>query len=183
MALTLLIGGARSGKSSLAVDLGHRHHAAGLEVTYIATAPLPSTEHVDDDMAERISRHRDERPASWVSIEEEVDLIGALERCADGLAIIDCLTLWTSNMMWRDATDDEIRHQANDAAAVALARSGPTVAITNEVGLGIHPETELGRRYRDVLGWVNQAWASVADPALLLVAGRALPLGDPWRHL
>lgn len=183
MALTLLIGGARSGKSSLAVDIGHRHHAAGLDVTYIATAPLPSTEHVDDDMAGRISRHREERPASWATIEEEIDLVGTLDRCVDGLVIIDCLTLWTSNLMWREATDDEIRDRANEAAAAAVGRSGPTVAITNEVGLGVHPETELGRRYRDVLGWVNQSWAAVADPALLLVAGRALPLTDPWQHL
>lgn len=183
VALTLLIGGARSGKSSLAVDIGHRHHAAGLAVTYIATAPLPSVENVDDDMALRISRHRDERPAVWNTIEEEVDLIAALDRCGDGLAIIDCLTLWISNLMWRDVSDDEIRSQASRAATAAAARPEPTVAITNEVGLGIHPESDLGRRYRDVLGWVNQAWAAVADPALLLVAGRALPLTDPWRHL
>lgn len=183
MTPTLLIGGARSGKSSLAVDIGHRHHAAGGDVTYIATAPLPSVDNVDDDMAERIARHRDERPASWSTIEEEVDLIAALDRCGDGLAIIDCLTLWTSNLMWRDATDDDIRRRASDAAAAAVGRSGPTVAITNEVGLGIHPENELGRRYRDVLGRVNQVWAAVADPALLLVAGRALPLTDPWHHL
>jgi adenosyl cobinamide kinase/adenosyl cobinamide phosphate guanylyltransferase len=183
MALTLLIGGARSGKSSLAVDIGHRHHAAGLDVSYIATAPLPSAEHVDDDMTSRITRHRDERPQAWTTIEEEVDLIGALDRCGDGLAIIDCLTLWTSNLMWRDTTDDEIRSRASAAASAAIRRGAPTVAITNEVGLGVHPETDLGRRYRDVLGWVNQEWAAVADPALLLVAGRALPLTDPWQHL
>ena len=70
-----------------------------------------------------------------------------------------------------------------DAALAAGARVEPTVVITNEVGLGIHPETDLGRRCRDVLGWVNQGWAEVADPALLLVAGQAVPLTDPWTHL
>jgi adenosylcobinamide kinase/adenosylcobinamide-phosphate guanylyltransferase len=178
MPLTLLIGGARSGKSSLAVDIGHRHHANGGPVTYIATAPV-----IDDDMAERIDRHRDERPNTWSTLEEEVDLAGALSSVPEGLVLIDCLTLWTSNLMWRDHSDDEIRDLATATAQAAAARQAPTVAITNEVGLGIHPETDLGRRYRDVHGWVNQAWASVADPALLLVAGRALPLTDPWQHL
>jgi adenosyl cobinamide kinase/adenosyl cobinamide phosphate guanylyltransferase len=180
--LTLLIGGARSGKSALSVDIGHRHHAAGIAVTYIATAPSPDPL-VDPDMAERIDRHRTERPAAWATIEEEADLVGALSSVGDGLAIIDCLTLWTSNLMWRELSDDEIRADAVAAAAAAAERSEPTVAITNEVGLGVHPETELGRRYRDVLGFVNQTWADVADPALLLVAGRAVRLDDPWNHL
>ncbi|MEP1122379.1 MAG: bifunctional adenosylcobinamide kinase/adenosylcobinamide-phosphate guanylyltransferase [Ilumatobacter sp.] len=178
MSLTLLIGGARSGKSSLAIDIGHRHHAAGISVTYIATAPV-----LDDDMADRVERHRGERPPEWSTIEEEIDLVGALRGVDSGLAIVDCLTLWTSNLMWRDLSDDEIRSRSADAVAAAAARAEPTVVITNEVGLGIHPETDLGRRYRDVLGWVNQQWAAAADTALLLVAGRALPLTDPWSHL
>lgn len=178
MSLTLLIGGARSGKSSLAVDIGHRHHAAGFAVTYIATAPV-----TDDDMADRVERHRDERPAEWSTIEEEVDLVGALAKVDSGLAIVDCLTLWTSNLMWRDLAADDIRSRSAEAVAAASARDDPTVVITNEVGLGVHPETELGRRYRDVLGWVNQSWVEAADPALLLVAGRAVPLADPWQFL
>lgn len=178
MALTLLIGGARSGKSSLAVDLGHRHHAAGSTVTYIATAP-----NLDDDMDRRIERHRSERPGDWLTIEEEIDLHEAMQAAGDGLIIIDCLTLWTSNLMWNGRSDDDICAIATEVAVQARARTQPTVAITNEVGLGVHPETDLGRRYRDVLGRVNQTWASCADPALLLVAGRAVRLDDPWRHL
>jgi adenosyl cobinamide kinase/adenosyl cobinamide phosphate guanylyltransferase len=178
MSLTFLIGGARSGKSSLAVDIGHRHHAAGLPVTYIATAPV-----IDDDMAGRVQRHRDERPPEWSTIEEELDLVGALSKIESGLAIVDCLTLWTSNLMWQDLTDTEIRRRSDEAAAVAAERIDPIVVISNEVGLGIHPETDLGRRYRDVLGWVNQTWAAAADSALLLVAGRAVALTDPWQIL
>lgn len=178
MPLTFLIGGARSGKSSLAVDIGHRHHAAGIPVTYIATAPV-----IDDDMANRVQRHREERPPEWSTIEEEIDLLGALAKVESGLVIVDCLTLWTSNLMWRNLTDTEIRRHSEDAVTAAAERSDPTVVISNEVGLGIHPETDLGRRYRDVLGWVNQTWASAADPALFLVAGQALRLTDPWEHL
>jgi adenosylcobinamide kinase / adenosylcobinamide-phosphate guanylyltransferase len=178
MALTLLIGGARSGKTSLAVDIGHRHDAAGIAVTYVATAPV-----VDDDMAGRIDRHRAERPAEWSTIEQEVDLVEALESVPTGLVIIDCLTLWTSNLMWRNMSDDAICAAADLAAHAVASRPEPTVAITNEVGLGIHPETDLGRRYRDVLGWVNQSWADVASTSLLLVAGRAIELTDPWTHL
>lgn len=178
MSLTLLIGGARSGKSGLAVEIGHRHHAAGVAVTYVATAPI-----VDADMADRVERHRDERPPEWSTVEEEVDLAGAIAQIESGLVIVDCLTLWTSNLMWRDQTDDTIRARSADAVAAALAREDPTVVITNEVGLGVHPETDLGRRYRDVLGWVNQSWAQAADPALMLVAGQAIQLTDPWQFL
>ena len=178
MALTLLIGGARSGKSSLAVDIGNRHDAAGLPVSYVATAP-----DLDADMHARIERHRNERPTSWSTIEEEVDLVGAIDACGEGLVIIDCLTLWVSNLLWREISSDDIAERASVAAQHAADRADPTVAITNEVGQGVHPETELGRRYRDVLGRVNQTWAACADPALLLVAGRAVRLDDPWQHL
>jgi len=92
------------------------------------------------------------------------------------LLIVDCLTVWVNNELHH--------HGVVDAGGVALAltqRIGPSVVITNEVGLGVHPETELGRAYRDELGRVNQAVAAVATKTLLLVAGRALRLGDPWK--
>lgn len=178
MSLTLLIGGARSGKSSLAVDIGHRHHAAGDAVTYIATAPL-----VDDDMAARVERHRTERPDTWTTVEEQHDLAAAVGAVESGLVIIDCLTLWTSNLMWSGVDDDAIRAIAASTAEQCSQRRHPVVAITNEVGLGVHPETDLGRRYRDTLGWVNQHWATAATTSLLLVAGKAIPLDDPWQTL
>lgn len=171
MALTLLLGGARSGKSSLAVDMGHR---VASPVTYIATAPR-----LDDDMAERIDNHRLERPSDWATLEEEVELESAL-RSSPGFVIIDCLTLWTSNLMAHEIPDAEIQTRAVALALLCTARPDRVVAISNEVGMGVHPETPLGRRYRDLLGRVNQAFAAVADPALLLVAGRVLPLHDPW---
>jgi adenosylcobinamide kinase / adenosylcobinamide-phosphate guanylyltransferase len=172
--MTLLLGGARSGKSALAVEIGRRHEGA---VTFIATSPP-----IDGDLRDRIARHRAARPA-WPTIEEPVDLCGALASAGGDLAIVDCLTLWVNNLQQRGDGDDEVEAAAADAAAVASGRGAPTIVITNEVGLGVHPPTELGRRYRDLLGRVNQRWAAAADTALLLVAGRAIPLTDPWTLL
>jgi adenosylcobinamide kinase/adenosylcobinamide-phosphate guanylyltransferase len=172
-ALTLLIGGARSGKSSMAVELGRRHNGP---VTVIATL-VPD----DDALVARVTRHRAERP-EWPTIEAPHDLVGALGRAA-GLAIVDCLTLWVSNLMLRGDDDEAIDNAAVLAAEAAAQRGEPTVVISNEVGLGVHPETELGLRYRDVLGRVNHRFATRAETALLLVAGRALALEDPWSLL
>jgi len=173
--LILLIGGARSGKSDLAVQLGQRHSGG---VTFIATAPA-----IDDDMSDRIARHRADRP-QWPTIEAPLDLRAAIGSVPDGhLAIVDCLTLWVSNLLLAECSDDHVCERAQLAAAAAATRPGPTVAVTNEVGLGIHPETDLGRRYRDLLGRVNRQWAQAATRSLLLVAGRAVPLHDPWELL
>jgi len=177
MTMTLLLGGARSGKSALAVDLGRRHArdgGRGREVVYIATAP-----HVDDDMTRRIEMHRADRPATWRTIEEETDLDAAIDRSGDALAIVDCLTLWTSNLLWTGLGDDDVVERARHVATRAAARAAPTIAISNEVGLGVHPDTDLGLRYRDLLGRVNQIWAAAATTTLLLVAGRAIALDDP----
>lgn len=173
--LTVLLGGARSGKSALAVELAR---CQSREVVYVATATA-----LDDEMAARIARHRAERPGGWTTLEEPLDLVGALERGHDAMVVVDCLTLWTSNLLELGAGDEEVVARATTAAARAAGRDAPTVAISNEVGMGVHPETALGRRYRDVLGRVNQVWAAAADASLLLVAGRAIRLDDPWHHL
>lgn len=182
MAITLLLGGARSGKSSFAVEYGQRR---GGHVVYLATAPPVDDDLADDDMARRIVRHRGERPASWTTIEETVDLLAAIDRAGDDtdLLIIDCLTLWASNLMWQGRSDEAIVDAADAAAARCRELSAQVIVISNEVGLGVHPETPLGRRYRDVLGLVNQRWATAADEALLMVAGRALRLQSPGELL
>jgi len=170
MSLVLLLGGARSGKSQHASRLAA---ASGLPVTFVATA-----EARDAEMAERIARHRRERPADWLVVEEAVDVRGAIARARpDAALVIDCLSLWVANLVERGSTDEEIEAEAAAAAAAGAARHAPSIAVSNEVGLGIVPVSELGRRYRDVLGRVNAVWAAAAGEAYLVVAVRLLPLG------
>lgn len=169
MPVTLLIGGARSGKSFLAVELAS---ASDAPVTFFATAPL------DVGMSERIERHRAQRPVTWSTREVPVELVAALEEVApEATVIVDCLTLWVSNLMLDGRDDDVIEKDAAALAAAAEARSGVTVVVTNEVGSGVHPPTALGMRFQDLLGRVNTIVAARADRAFLCVAGRALPLG------
>lgn len=180
MSLTVLVGGARSGKSTLAVEIGRRFddNHDNATVTFVATAPRS-----DDDMDQRIDRHIAERPESWVTVEEQTDLAGTIGRAAPGLVIVDCLTLWTSNLMWADYSDTEISELATRAAHASIGRSDDVVVVTNEVGLGIVPDNEMARRYRDLHGRVNQHFVTRADRSLSLVAGRATPLVDPWTLL
>lgn len=164
MTLVLYVGGARSGKSRLAVE---RARAVGGPVTYVATG-----EAGDEEMAERIARHRADRPREWRTVEEPVELARALAAVPSGeTAIVDCLSLWVANLGDRDAETP-----AAEAAALAAARAGLTLAVTNEVGLGLVPVNALARAYRDRLGRVNQLWADAAGEVWLVVAGRRLRL-------
>src|SRR3954468_5020455 len=171
--ITFLVGGARSGKSTLAVDIGRRHRG---DVVVVATA-----EPFDDDLRERIDRHRAERPG-WPTVEAPLDLAGAVRGCPpDALVIVDCLTVWLGNAVHDGAIAPEMA--GAQLVDELTRRRGPSVVVSNEVGLGIHPDNALARRYRDVLGRVNQAVATVASTSLLLVAGRATELRDPWELL
>ena len=166
--LVLLTGGARSGKSQLALRLAQQRSSP---VTFIATAQAG-----DSEMAERIARHRDERPAAWRTIEEPLHVKRAIDAAAsESSVVIDCLTLWVANALAEfGATETEAR--ALGAAETAGARDALTIAVTNDVGLGLVPENALGRAYRDLLGRVNTIWSAAADHALLVVAGRAIAL-------
>jgi adenosyl cobinamide kinase/adenosyl cobinamide phosphate guanylyltransferase len=168
MGFVLLLGGARSGKSDLALRLALE---SGLAVTFIATG-APG----DDEMVERIRRHRDARPAGWTTLEAPIDLLGAVEAAADGdMLIVDCLTLWVANLMEAGREAGDIDRLADAVADRLGERRG--VVVTNEVGLGIVPANEMARRYRDLLGSVNARFAAGADKAVLMVAGRAIDLG------
>jgi adenosyl cobinamide kinase/adenosyl cobinamide phosphate guanylyltransferase len=167
MAMVLVLGGARSGKSAMAARLAVD---SGAPVTFIATAVAG-----DSEMAERIRRHRESRPATWRTVEAPLDVVGAVRSAGSGdFLVIDCLTLWVSNLLGEGAGADDIDAAAGDL--VAGLRGRDCVMVTNEVGLGIVPVNELARRFRDVLGSVNTRVADSADRALLMVAGRAVEL-------
>jgi len=170
--IDFVLGGARSGKSRLAQT---RAEASGLIPVLVATATAG-----DAEMAERIARHRAERDARWLTVEEPIDLAGALRREArpDRILVVDCLTLWLTNRMF---AADHVPPEDVDAAGRALAASlpelaGPVVLVSNEVGLGIVPDNALARRFRDHQGRLNQTVAAVADSVTFVAAGLPLVL-------
>lgn len=169
--LTLLVGGARSGKSKAGAALiAAWDGPAGV----IATA-----EALDQEMVDRIENHRRSRPPDWRVVEEPIDLEGALAEFDMGTAVlIDCLTLWVSNLMGQQVEKPEIEQRASAAAAVASARPALTVVVSNEVGSGIVPVNETARQYRDLLGTVNAIWADMAGRVLLTVAGGVIPVSS-----
>ena len=171
MPYTFLVGGARSGKSTLAVRLASAFDGP---VVVVVTA-----EARDDEMAERIRAHQAARPSGWEVVEAPLGLLGALEGTRDEAGVIlDCLTLWVSNALEDGASDDEIEGEASKAASVLAGRPAPSIVVSNEVGLGIVPVNELARRYRDLLGRVNASFAAEAERSFLVVAGRGLPLEE-----
>ena len=168
MPFVLLLGGARSGKSAMAERLAGD---SGAPVTFIATA-----EPGDEEMAARIRRHRDQRPAGWRTVEAPIELLAAIESASRGdFLVVDCLTLWVSNLLENGRDAAEIQVAAESISQELAERQG--VVVTNEVGLGIVPANELARAFRDVLGTVNARFAAAAERAILMVAGRALELG------
>jgi adenosylcobinamide kinase/adenosylcobinamide-phosphate guanylyltransferase len=170
--LTLLLGGARSGKSAAAMRIAEESAAP---VTYVATG-----EARDDEMAARIARHRAERPTGWSTVEEPRELLEAMLRVApEHTLLVDCLTLWVSNLLEHGLDDDDVMERAAQGAKVAAGRAGRVIAVSNEVGSGLVPMSALGRRYRDLLGQVNGIWAAQAREAGILIAGRLLWLPLP----
>lgn len=169
MALLVLLGGARSGKSALAQRLAS---ATDASVTLIATA-----EGRDDEMTARIAAHRAQRPAHWITVEEPLDVARALAGAPQhACVIVDCLTLWVSNLLLAGWPAEQIEEEGTRVAALAAGRIAPTLVVSNEVGMGVVPASELGREFRDVLGRVNAVFCAVADRAVMVFAGRALDL-------
>lgn len=166
--VALVLGGARSGKSAYAERLAE---AAGAPV-YLATGQAG-----DAEMAARIAAHRARRGAGWTTVEEPLDLVGALGASArPGRAVlVDCLTLWLANLM-HDGRDPDAETARLAAALPGLA--GPAVLVGNEVGLGIVPDNALARRFRDAAGRLNQAVAAAADRVVFVAAGLPLTLKD-----
>ena len=164
--LVLVLGGARSGKSRHAEALVERHPPPW---RYIATAQA-----LDAEMTARIAEHRARRPAGWLTTDAPLDLAGALAATPDGQPVlIDCLTLWLTNLLLSGADPEP---EASRLAAALAAPRGPWFAVANEVGLGIVPDNPLARRFRDAAGRLNQTVAAAADEVLLVAAGLPLRL-------
>jgi adenosylcobinamide kinase/adenosylcobinamide-phosphate guanylyltransferase len=162
----LILGGARSGKTRRALALGETFP----ERFYIATA-----EPLDDEMAARIARHKDERGAAWTTIEAPFDLPAAMLSVASpgAICVVDCLTLWLSNLI---SASREVERATAELCRAIEAAPASLVMVSNEVGLGLVPETPLGRRFRDHQGRLNQAVAALAEQVEFVAAGLPLRL-------
>ena len=178
--LTLVLGGARSGKSRFAQSVC----AGGKQVAYIATA-RPE----DDEIRARIARHRQDRPAHWLTIEEPLEIADAMERYTAhcDFVLLDCLTFWLSNLCWAHREEaEETTHAAADrelARIVAAGTASHLVIVTNELGYGLVPESAVGRRFRDLQGWINQDAARAADFVYHVVAGIPIAIKLPGATL
>ncbi|OJV12365.1 MAG: adenosylcobinamide kinase/adenosylcobinamide phosphate guanyltransferase [Dyadobacter sp. 50-39] len=160
-------GGVRSGKSRFAMDLALRKSASPV---YVATSKI-----WDEDFAERVKRHRDERGPEWTSLESERDI--HLLPLAGKVAVIDCVTLWLANLFAASEYDVEKSLAAFKTEVDALAAIDATlIIISNEIGMGVHAETAAGRKFTDLQGWANQYVAAAAQEAILMVSGLPLTL-------
>ncbi len=160
----LITGGARSGKSRLAQSLAEQ---LAPRRTYLATARA-----LDGEMADRIRRHRAERDGSWTTVEEPLNIAPLLD--GEGVVLVDCLTLWVTNLMMERGPGADLSADFEALAEAVQAARRPVVLVTNEVGLGIVPVAAMAREFRDQAGWLAQRVAAICDGVALCVAG--LPL-------
>ncbi len=168
-----ILGGARSGKSTFAQRLAETAaREGGLRPVYLATARV-----LDGEMEQRVAAHRKSRGGEWTTIEEPVDLVSRLEgQRAPSVVLIDCLTLWLSNLIEEGLTDDAILRATERLADACAALDSPVIAVSNEVGCAIVPDNPLGRRFRDLAGLANQRMAARADEVFFIAAGIALKM-------
>ena len=161
----LVLGGCRSGKSSHALELAE---TMGPRRIFVATC-VPH----DDEMRERVARHRQERSDAWKTLEVPVDLAGAIDvhGASADVILVDCLTLWLSNLLMESDDTAVIRRHIDELADAVRRTPGAVVLVSNEVGAGIVPENRLARLYRDLAGWTNQAMATACDRVVWTVAG------------
>ena len=162
--VTLVLGGARSGKSRFAESLAK----TALRKTYIATA-----EAFDEEMRQRIAHHEAQRGDGWVTIEAPLDLVAALGACRDGFVLIDCVTVWLNNLMFHEC---DVTAEVAVLCAALKETKLDVILVSNEVGLGIVPDNALARRFRDAQGLANQRIAEVATEVYFIAAGLPLAL-------
>ena len=169
--LSLILGGRRAGKSSYAQRLALERAAEG-RVLFVATA-----EALDDDMSARIQKHREDRPPGWDTLETPLDIVGELASTANGydIVLLDCLTLWVSNLILAEA-DLDVLDETGRLLDCYQAGDASWIVVSNEVGLGVVPVNSLARDYSDQLGRVNQQVAASADEVTFIAAGLPLQL-------
>lgn len=171
MTLTLILGGARSGKSTYAQAQAEATAAGGAGASLIMIA---TGQAFDAEMQARIEKHRSERGEAWTTIEAPIDLIGALSGLQPtDVAVVDCLTLWLSNLM---LAESDLETSATSLVAALRNVSAPLWLVSNEVGMGIVPDNPLARRFRDEAGRLHQRLAAVADHVVMVVAGLPMRL-------
>jgi adenosylcobinamide kinase/adenosylcobinamide-phosphate guanylyltransferase len=170
--IILVLGGARSGKSSYAQSLAEE---TGKSVTFIATAQA-----LDEEMSARIQKHRTERPAEWETLEVPLDLASHTQWIKSDVVVLDCITLLISNLLMQFVKDDlvdelpfklAVQKEMEELIGAIRSQKQDWIIISNELGLGLVPPYQMGRVYRDWLGWSNQRLAREADQVILMVAG------------
>lgn len=164
--ITFITGGCRSGKSTLAVDLARKCHGP---VSFIATGLA-----IDKEMSARIAQHKTQRPKEWKTFEEPDALSKRLKKPHKGTVIIDCVTIYLTNLLMRKLSDTRIGEEMTAVIGAMKGSPADFIVVSNEVGMGIVPATALGRRFRDLAGGVNKQLAAAADTVYLTVSG--LPL-------
>jgi adenosylcobinamide kinase/adenosylcobinamide-phosphate guanylyltransferase len=187
--LTLITGGARSGKSTLALKIANDSDGENIRtVSFIATM-----EPNDSEMIHRVNRHRQVRPATWQTIEEPIDIADVIDKCTSDVIIIDCISMWLTNILFEILGDfNKINQEFDEKQLLKIDNSinesltklllsltnskSKVLCVTNEVGFGVIPPTPVGRIFRDYLGHVNQNLARIAKSTLLVVAGKVIEL-------
>ena len=163
--IILITGGCRSGKSRLALDYANQHFSKRL---YLATS-----EALDEEMTERIAHHKKTRGPEWQTIEEPVEVVNKIRQYGDktDVILLDCITLWLSNLLMRQKKDSEIMKEIGALIDTVREVQTSLILVSNEVGLGIVPADPLSRRFRDLSGMTNQKIAKAADAAIFMVSG------------
>lgn len=170
---TLILGGAKSGKSTLAQAMAESHDGP---LVYLATAQA-----LDGEMEERIAAHQSRRGPSWTTLEEPIQVARALAQAdrPGGTILLDCVTLWLNNLMGQGLDDPAIQGRGRELSDTITGLQGRVIIVSNEVGQGIVPVDAMARRFRDLAGWLNQRLAETCNQVLFVAAGLPLALKGP----